>query len=232
MFKDRKIKKKIKEATKPQLPFDEFCSQNDIGKEKTKTPKRRRFGNLAKAITSASAAVVIFLSIFLPLYFQNGNVDLPRYQTDDVKINLISESEIKSIEGLHLFDFDSIELYSTMYFTTPLDESVDTILSYNVLGVVVGFYIDGELYAFEFDYIVHCYKNYEFVELPLFNNFENSITNSGIEYKFKVLQNTSTGDALIQFVVGGIDYYITVRNFGGITELNDDTIKLFIANVL
>lgn len=249
MFKDKKIKDEIKRQTLPDKSFETFCDEHGIDlNTQPKAPQRRtkKFGFRVGVAASFVVTLVITLSVMIPMSFGNKpetpaapvnpgiiepvappvTPEPKRYSADEVKGTKIDLDTLYADSEIYLFDFDNVEIYNYINEMTPLD-GTNILLAYMVSSAVYGFYIEDELYVYEFDYFIRCYEYYDFIGADIFVNLINEVNVNSVSYKYKIEDS-----AFISFRKGNYEYFIELRDFEDTTPINQTTVELFINNVL
>ena len=232
MFEDRKIKKVIKKRTKPEIPFEEFCKQRNIRLDNSVTQgstkvKVNVFG-LGIGIMAVCVCIfaIIAISIFLP---KNKPFPLPEikyYGADMVKENKISYEEFTVTDISTLIDFGKVEQYGAIMLFTPIDGE-DLVLGYTFNNILYGFWKGGELYAFEITLTIRCYEGYLFAGNEFFEDFQYTYKES---CKFSIAVNNE--EAYIFVASDEYEYFITTKEYEGITPINKENIELLIQDIL
>ncbi len=258
MARDKKFKDALRRRVRADKRFEDFCAQHNIYVTAGRTVYRRRFRLPAGAVASFAVVLVAVLGASLPLALNTPDTpsqptqppsievpvdppvtppvnpvepELPRYSANDVKSTDITLEQLNSDNDLFLFDFNCVELYSYLQEITPLD-GTDLRLGYFLASVFYGFEKNSELFVYDFDYIVRCYERYDFTDVEIFKDFDHNLTHNDLSYEYKIQQYGADYRALINFKKGKYEYFLIVREFQGMTEINDENIEVFIENVL
>lgn len=118
MFKDRKIRKIIKKATKPQKSFEEFCAENNIPLESPKqTAKPRKF---VKILAPVALTTILVFGISMPFLTKeipetpNIEPELKIYGDSDVQSTRMTYEEFIADQNLVFLNYDNIEEYRSI----------------------------------------------------------------------------------------------------------------------
>ena len=258
MARDKKIKDALRRRVRSDRHFEDFCAQHNIYAAAGRAVCRRRFRFPTGAVASFAVVLAAVLSVSLPFVFGNTespslpspppNIEepvdppvtppvtpiepeLPRYSANEVKGTDVTLEQLNSDKDLFLFDFNCVAQYSYLQEVTPLD-GTDVRLGYFLATVFYGFEVDGTLFVFDFDYIVRCYERYDFVGHESFEKLNQEIIFNDISYYYNLKSNVNNNEAYIKFKKGSYEYFLTVREFQDMTEINDENIEVFIKNVL
>lgn len=238
MLKDRKIKRKINETMKPNSTFYEFCEKHDIEINTTSYVKqdKKRSVRFAKIFVPTAMVVVVFLGIFLPLQLSKLFGSMP----DDVAPKLYGElsvdktkieiSQINSESNVLLFNMANVGDISEINRITPKEDS-NILLGYHIKNVLYGFYSENELYTFDFDYLVRSYKYYSFQQEDLFDSLDKKITINNRIYSYSIQNEIEGKLGYISFSENDIEYFIFLRAFNDMVEINDENVIIFLRYV-
>lgn len=231
MLRDRKIKKIIKKATKPQKSFEEFCAENNIPLESPKqTAKPRKFFTI---LAPVALTTILVFGISMPFLTKtipetpNVEPELKIYGDSDVQSTRMTYEELVADQNLTLLNFENVEQYSSITKVLPLENS-DLILGYKLQEVLYGFWIGDALYAYEVDYIVRCNEHYVFSDIKSFENLEYETHAENVKFSFGIDEEQGIG--YVSFNTLGYYYYLTVSDFENITEINKDSIETLLEN--
>ena len=258
MARDKKIKDALRRRVRSDRHFEDFCAQHNIYAAAGRAVCRRRFRFPTGAVASFAVVLAAVLSVSLPFVFGNTespslpspppNIEepvdppvpppvipiepeLPRYSANDVKGTDVTLEQLNSDKDLFLFDFNCVARYSYLQEVTPLD-GTDLRLGYSLKNVLYGFDFNSGFFAYDFDYIVRCYERYDFVDIEMFTSFDHNLIHNDLSYEYKIQQYGADYRSLIKFKKGSYEYFLTVREFQDMTEINDENIEVFIKNVL
>lgn len=221
MLSNRKIKKMLKQELEPPPDVDEFC--NACGIEFTAPQKaahkRKRW---IPILSSLAAAVVVVVVCCIPLMLPNKDSELPMYGYADV---LNSDCSIERIatKNIIMFDVANMQRHSEVH-EIVLAEDANKSLGYEIKDVVYGKQIENVLYAYQFDYRIRTYRNYEFIDINNYSNLSSTYKCDKIDYKYKISHET----AYISFTANSVDYFIELQGYGDRLDINDNTVKTFI----
>lgn len=238
MLEDKKIKRKINEAMKPDLTFCEFCEKHEIKINTASNIKQnnKRGVKFAKIFVPTAMAVVIFLGIFLPLQLPKLFGTTPNDSTPKLYGELSVDKTAIDIGQIHvesnvlLFNMENVEDISEINRISPKEDS-GKLLGYHIKNVLYGFYVDNELYAYDFDYLIRSYKNYKFYQEDLFEGLDKNVTVNNRFFSYTI-QNEITGRlGYIRFIENEIEYFISLRAFNNVMEINDENIISFLRNI-
>lgn len=258
MARDKKFKDALRQRVRADKRFEDFCAQHNIYVTAGRTVYRRRFRLPAGAVASFAVVLVAVLGASLPLALNTPDTpsqptqppsievpvdppvtppvnpvepELPRYSANDVKSTDITLEQLNSDNDLFLFDFNCVAQYSYLQEVTPLD-GTDLRLGYSLKNILYGFDFNSGFFAYDFDYIVRCYERYDFTGHESFEKINKEIIFNDISYYYDLKSNGNSNEAYIKFKKGSYEYFLTVREFQGMTEINDENIEVFIENVL
>lgn len=260
MARDKKFKDALRRRVRADKRFEDFCAQHNIYVTAGRTVYRRRFRLPAGAVASFAVVLVAVLGASLPLALNTPDTpsqptqppsievpvdppvtppvnpvepELPRYSANDVKSTDITLEQLNSDNDLFLFDFNCVAQYSYLQEVTPLD-GTDLRLGYSLKNILYGFDFNSGFFAYDFDYIVRCYERFDFATFEDFNQEQmtNQLELNNIVYDFYLKKSFGSVQAKIKFKKGSYEYFLTVREFQGMTEINDENIEVFIENVL
>lgn len=225
MLSDRKIRKAIKNELEQPPPFDEFCKKAGIEfPPEQKESKKRRWWIPVVSATAACAIIVCgCIPLMLPKDSQGGNDGKTIFADKDVAYTLSELSEIQSNTNIILFSLNAVQQYNRVYSICPLSDSLFC-LGYEVKDVVYETQIDEIPYAYEFDYMVRLYKNFEFVQVNRYSNLTEQLNYKGSVYKYRITEEK----AFIAFSVEKNDYFIELKGTDGVTEINQESVETFI----
>lgn len=260
MARDKKIKDALRRRVRSDRHFEDFCAQHNIYAAAGRAVCRRRFRFPTGAVASFAVVLAAVLSVSLPFVFGNTespslpspppNIEepvdppvtppvtpiepeLPRYSANDVKGTDVTLEQLNSDKDLFLFDFSCVAQYSYLQEVTPLD-GTDLRLGYSLKNVLYGFDFNSGFFAYDFDYIVRCYEKFDFSNYEDFTQEQmtNQVEFNNIVYDFYLKKSFNDIQAKIKFKKGSYEYFLTVREFQDMTEINDENIEVFIKNVL
>lgn len=233
MASNKKIQNKITEMLKPDYSFEEFCSRNDI-EYTEKQPVRSRMKIFKRLIMSISAAAaVVALCIGLPIAFSNSSdtTNMKRYSDIDVLTAPMRYDELVEKVGYVGFDLNKSASYTNIFRVMPKSNREITI-GYTTSSVIYGVYADDKAYEFEFDYLIRAYSGYDFNDIELYTAANKTMVSGGLNYNYIINEGPLYSIAYISFEKNDYDYYINLRGFHEKTEIDDNSVKVFIENVL
>jgi len=225
MFKGRKFKKAEKEFSKGSKTFDEFCSENDI---EIKPQKKNVKRNVWISISATAAAAVIVVCGCIPLmrqppieehYYSDGDVTANRITID----NIVSDSN----GDFRLFKVDYIDDYAFAQSIHP-NNNESSVLGYNIKDVLWYKEYESIDYVFEFDYVVRMDRHYRFKDLVLYNDYTDTVDNSNISFKYRIVDNEIGNDVYITYAYNGIDYFVHMFESEFTSEYSKENIETFI----
>lgn len=231
MLNDRKIKRKLNNELKPTVSADRFCSDAGISFESVEKPEQR-FGRkwLPKVFLPIAAAAAVCLCIVLPLTLSGRDEspnDIIKYGENDVVYNRTTIEKIFADEQALMFNQTYVLQVGTTHLITPIEDS--TILGYRISEVVFAEIIDGvPSFALMFDYLVRCYDGYTITGADIYSKTDSAFTQNGISFNYCIIGENESQEAYIYFECGKYDYYIHLCGYGQITEINDDSVRLFL----
>ncbi len=238
MLKDKKIKRKIDEAMKPDVTYREFCKKHDIEinevsyiKQESKVKMR-----FCKILAVTAAVFVVFLGVFLPLQLSKLFGSKPDGVTPKMYGELSvdkTKSDINQIYGednLLLFNMANVESILEINRISPKEDD-KILLGYHIKNVLYGFYDENELYGFDFDYLIRNYKYYSFLQEDLFNNLNRSVTIDKRIFSYNIRNGINGKLGYISFSENDVEYFIILRAFNNMLELNDENVIVFLQNI-
>lgn len=236
MFKDRKLKKYFKKEMKPDISFETFCKQNNIPLEQNWKDKEQKGDVIARSHNALKiwlpilALFVIAICIIIPYYLSIKTPFEPkRYGEEDVSGYNTTIDQVKTSSDIKLFDLNKTEEIGSIYIVKPNDDD-KLILSYMFDEVILGFSSDKQFYAYKFSYIVRTYDNYFFMGCDNFLNFSKNTVSNDINFSYKIVNGVANATAYLFFEKNNYDYFLTLKSFGGITEITNETVEAFITN--
>ncbi len=232
MLTKRKIQDKITKELKPDCSFDEFCKTNGIEFTSEPCAPKKTVG-WKKIFFPIFATAAIALCVGLPFAFKKDTVNpvIDTYGDAQVSYETISSSTLLDDTNLILFDLNKCESYSFIRRMYPIENN-DLTVGYSISDVIYGLEYEGNLYAYEFDYFVRCYSGYQFSNVDLYSNPESFFSYENTKFGYTVDENDMVGSAFVSFKSGDYDYYVSLRGFEDITEINSDSVEIFIKYVL
>ena len=231
MLTNKEIQERITQELKPDVSFEAFCENHGIEyKTQRRKPKKSAVGK--KIFIPVSAVAVIALCIGLPVAFRDKPSDngIILYGDADVSYNVIRSEDLSNDSTLLAFDLNKSESYSEIKRIFPTEKS-DLTVGFTIKEVLYGFECENVFYAYDFDYIVRCYEGYKFSDLDQYTETSNNISNAGIEFKYAIREKKQGRAAYITFENNGYDYYINLRGYEDMTEINRDSVEIFIRNI-
>ena len=231
MLTNKKIKEKITEELRPDNTFDEFAEKHGIVWDKDVCATKKS-ATWKKVFFPVTATVAVALCIGLPFAFMN-NATTPgmlTYGEDQTSFNLISEKELLSDKNVYMFDLGKTESYSKIrcIFVT---EKKDLVLGYKVKNAIYGFEYENQFYVYDFDYLIRSYDGYYFTNIDMYNKHEHAVNQNGVDFSYTIDNNDTVTVAYISFEKGDYDYFVSVRGYEGMTDINDNSVELFIKNI-
>ncbi|MCM1368215.1 MAG: hypothetical protein NC184_05365 [Roseburia sp.] len=226
MFKSKKFKQAEREFAEQTKSFDRFCAENNIEVKQQKISKVKRNVWIGAGATLATAAVVVCCCI--PLMRQS-TVEEWYYSEGDVSAQNITVEGILNDDSrdIYLFNLEYLDDYMRAQRVYKKDDD-SALLGYNILDAVwYNSYQDDE-YVFEFDCHVRIDRHYRFKDLALYNDTIFEYDYKGISYKYKVYENDNTNDVYLMYEYSGVDYYIHMYESEYTTELNRNSVEVFI----
>lgn len=223
MLTNRKIRKMFKKELEPPMPFDEFCEKAGIEfKPEQPTGKKSKW-RLPIIFTAAVSAVVVCGCIPLMLPKDKAAPSTPLYGYNDVYYTPCDLSFIQSDASVIMYNTENSQQMSGSFAINPKDNS-QKCLGYSLQNVVYGQETDSEVYAFEFDYLIRTYKSFEFLGAERYKNLSERFDCGGVEYKYEI----NTNVAHMTFRIDNNDYFILLRSYEGITEIDNDSVETFV----
>lgn len=243
MFGNRKIKKIMRECTKTDKPFEQFCAEQGIRlpPRPEAQPKKKR--TVWVAFASAAAAAVLVLCVSLPFLLKpdkdGGGTGLPgiiqpeakEYGEFDVDGVKITYEELSRDANLFLLDSSGIEAQgNVLKILTKEDGHI--CVGYRIQEVLFGFNLGDELFAFQIDYMIKTYAHFTHSGNDDFKNLNEEVIKNGVNYSYRLFESYGKTTAYVFFEKSGYKYYLTVTGFEGLTEINKDSIEKLINNAL
>lgn len=234
MFENSKIKRAIKKHRKPNKSFNEFCEKNGIQSDSNNSIKQgdtKVKGNvfgLSMGIISACICIVAVIAILL-LMPNNKPSQLPEikyYGVDMVKEDKIGYEEFVATDIPTLIDFSKVEQYGVITMAVPVDGE-NLVLGYNVNDILYGFWKNEQLYAFRLILTIRCYETYLFSG---YDNFNDPMFQYNTECHYSIFDHNMSANISIKN--GKYEYFITVKEYEGITPVNKENIELLIQDIL
>lgn len=243
MISDRKLKKLLKEKLKPTKSFEQFCEENNIKVER-KQPKQKK--RLFAAILAPVSILLVALCIVLPSVLgkgptQNNPVNPPvtppvepppivYYGDADVGNELTTYTAMSERIGHEPFNSEYMQEKGQTNTIFPKEISSE-LLGYMQKGVVFGFFIDEELYAYKFDSIIRLKENYRFNLLNEFEPTQYELVWENITFRYRIADEGTFVRAYLSYKRGSVEYYLIIRDFEGLTEINQQSIEILIKNL-
>lgn len=243
MISDRKLKKLLKEKLKPTKSFEQFCEENNIKVER-KQPKRKK--RLFAAILAPVSILLVALCIVLPSVLgggptQNNPVNPPvtppvepppivYYGDADVGNELTTYTAMSERIGYEPFNSENMQEVGVVSTVYP-KEIPSELLGWLQNRVVFGFFIDEELYAYQFDCIIRLKENYRFNQLTEFEQAQNEFVWQDITFKYRISDEEIYTRVYLSYKRGSVEYYLIIRDFEGLTEINQQSIEILIKNL-
>ena len=231
MWKDRKIKKIIRECTKPEKSFEQFCAENGIelpdrttqtekeSGENTSKEKRRK--PLWIALASAAAAVVLVLGICLPFLLSN---DTPEYKASQAEGISITAEEVQAVKDIFIPQYSSVNKIAKI---VPKGKS-EPILAYNFEKMACDFTAGSTAYSYSVNYMARLYHKFAFAEVEKCTNAQSTVTSDDIQYNVRV----NDGKAYVWFEKKGQEYFVTVLSHNQAQTVDAAAAEILIRNVL
>lgn len=231
MLSDREIKKKLDEELKPDITSDRFCMNAGITFEAQPEVKQKsKWGWLTKVFAPIASVAAVALCIVLPITLRGDDEssDLPKYGENEVVYSMIDIENVYAEENFFMYNQSFVYEEGVAYKITPTD--TDMRLGYRISDVIYADASDSDMpnFAFEFDYLIRCYDGYTISSAEVYSNTDKSYSQSGISFNYSIISDKLGNFAYISFEYKKYDYYIHVRSFGDITEINEDNVQLFI----
>ncbi|MBD5131286.1 MAG: hypothetical protein HDT28_01635 [Clostridiales bacterium] len=230
MLGDRKIKKQLDKELKPTISAERFCSEIGLSFVTQDTPKQHSGKNLlAKVFLPIASVAAVCLCIVLPLTL--GKEDEPddqlKYGESDAVYVITEIESIYSDENILIFNQSYVQMVGASYLINPIDS--DTKLGYRISEVLYAEAVDGvPSFAVTFDFLVRCYEGYTINSTDLYSNADKVFTQNGISFNYCIIGGNQNPNAYICFKYGTYDYFIQLSSYGPFTEINDDSVQLFI----
>lgn len=228
MFKDRKIKKMIDEEMKPTVSAEQFCLDAGITFENKEIPKRETGRKWFRLFLPIATVAVVCLSIALPLSLSGGDsFNRPKYGENDIQYEMTGIEKLYADESVIMFNQSYVQIEGTQYVITPLDSSMK--LGYKVSDVTYAEIIDGTpTFVVTFDYLIRCYEGYTISSAEVYSNMDRVYTLNDFSFNYCIVENSASSIAYVTFKNNKYDYYIDIRSYCEITEINDDSVQLFL----
>lgn len=223
---DRKLRKLIAEQTKPRITFKEFCEKHGIelpANYVAQTNTNEKVNVFALRVTSLCvlgiAAIIAIMFVFIPKNnFQNYHGDMILYEP-------ITYETFVSWDVPQILDFSKVEDNGAIYKARAKDR--DLLLGYELQNLLYGFDKNGKQYAFTLTQIIRCYKGYLFTK---HENFESLQYKFGDTCGYDIADNGA--EAYVAVNSNGYEYFIRLRELGGITPITKENIEIFLQEIL
>jgi len=240
----RAFKKAIKQSLKPRKPFEAWAREHNIVLPSSSSPSpqkptvRRR---LIIQFVSAAACVILFLGILLPVLLldkkpiDSGN---PPAQSSEPRVYLLQDAvtvqmdieELYAVEGLILFDASQIYEINAIYKNVANDNN-DLILSYILNDCV--FISTDEENVFFVTCIIRIYPQFEFFTYEKYTDLNLKLDLDNVEISYRIVQESRNGNiAYLKFLYGNAEYFLQVTDFEGITDINEETLKILMGDLI
>ncbi len=228
---NKEIQERITQELKPDISFEEFCESHGI-EYTTQRRVTKKSTIYKKVLIPMSTVAAVALCIGLPFAFKNKQSDdgMVLYGDSDVLYEVVQSEALLKDKALLAFDLTKSESYSEIRRVFPTAKTNLTV-GYTIKTVLYGFEYESCFYAYEFDYIVRCYKGYNFSDIDRYTNSSNIVYGDETEFKYTIEENNDEYNAYITFKKGGYDYYINLRGYEDMTEINSNNVEVFIKNV-
>ncbi len=228
MHTDKKIKKMVDEQLAPDMSAEQF--RKELGLVYTEQPKaeKKRNGLWFKICAPTVAAAVLCVAIILPITLNSDTVsEEPKYSSNDVVSILTDFDYITANDKIVLYDLEH-ELLNDGVYKNVLKNDSNHALSYSIQNSLYGFPgIEQSDYIFEFDYIIRLSKNFDFDSIDFYSNAEMKGETVGFSYSYNVVDKNGSTEVYISFEHGDYDYYVNLHGSDGLTELDDNSIQIF-----
>lgn len=246
MISDRKLKKLLKEKLKPTKSFEQFCEENNIKVERRQPKQKKRL--FAAILAPLSVALLVALSIMLPSIFGNGGgptqnnpvtppvtppVEPPPivyYGDDDVGNELTTYTAMSESIGHEPFNEENIQEQGVTNKIFP-KEITSELLGWLQKDVVFGFFIEEDLYAYQFDSIIRLKDNYLFNQLNKFAQAQFEYIWENKTFRYNISNEGTDTKAYLSYEREGIEYFLIIRDFEGLTAINQQSIEMLIKNL-
>ncbi len=227
---NKEIQERITQELKPDISFEEFCGSRGI-EYATRRRETRKSTIYKKVFIPISTVMAVALCIGLPFAFRNKQSDdgMVLYGDSDVSYEVVQSEALLKDKAL-AFDLNKSESYAEIRRVFPTVKTNLTI-GYTIKTVIYGFEYESCFYAYEFDYIVRCYNGYNFSDIDGYISSSNIVNGNEAQFKYTVDENDNDCNAYITFKKDGYDYFIYLRGYEYITEINSNNVEVFIKNV-
>lgn len=227
MLSNRKIKKMIKKELASPPNTDEFCEACgfEFVEVPQSAPKIRRW---IPTVTMSAAAVAVVCGC-IPLMLPNkGGNTIPdvKYGETDVYRTDVSEAEFLTLHDIVLFNMDYMDNYSAIQKVVTVENKAE--LGYEIKRIEYNFTYDGELFAYDFDFLMYSSDRFDFHNKDRYSDLSTVTEIKGTAFRYKTIYNKDGKYALIYFESGEYDYYISLSGYEDLTEIDDESIATFL----
>ena len=124
-----------------------------------------------------------------------------------------------------VLDFTKVEDNGAIYKARAKDR--DLLLGYELQNLLYRFDKNGKQYAFTITQIIRCYKGYLFTK---HEKFESLRYKFGDTCGYDIADNGA--EAYVAVNSNGYEYFIRLRELGGITPITKENIEIFLQEIL
>lgn len=222
------MKNLFRKKIKSDISFEEWAKENNVvlthAPAKTIHVKKRAIGWIATAVSFLLVAAII-----LPFLFSSSDNAPKIYSSNDADPKNITIEELYQKEGVLLFNLESVFDYDSISADIAKDNST-LILGYKLYNCLIGA-SDGEN-AFYVDYFIRLYPYYEFNTYQSYTDLILNFTVNSIQIKYNIQISFGDEFAYLCFSYNNLEYFLCIKGFEGVTEINETTIKLLLTDLL
>lgn len=229
------MKSFFKKVITPDENFEQWSEAHNVCPKKERKPQKR----LVLQLATAFASVVLVVCAILPFVLKggkgSGGVTTPPnnnkvYSTQDVVTKSI-DMETYLGEGFLFFDESLIWQMARVAMAVAKDDET-LVLSYDITSAVI-LINDGE-YIFDLDLKARVYDEYEFYGITEYIDLSPlPLADKNVAVSYAIVTNAYQCDvATVYFKRNGVDYYLDIRGFEGITDITVDTITVLLSELL
>lgn len=227
MSKDSEIRKAIEKEFKPKKSFDEFCEEHNLV-FKEEQPKRKAFSlEWIKAVLASAVCVAAIVLMLIP--FANNIPVVPpiKYYGED-EVTLINSTYEELVENVFLpSGFEDAEYSRILQVRAKEDDSL--FLGYFLEQIIYGFYNEDKSIVFELEMIIRSYEGYLFASYNFFDDLK--VTYKEV-YQYGISDLINEQKAYIKFAENDFEYFITLKEYKSLTEINKDNVELFLEHLI
>lgn len=92
-------------------------------------------------------------------------------------------------------------------------------------------FLEEELYAYRFDGIIRLKENYRFNQLNNFAQAQFEYIWDNKTFRYNITNEGTDTKAYLSYKRGSVEYFLIIRDFEGLTEINQQSIEILIKNL-